>query len=200
MKKIVIQQAEGEIIGKTCSICLSIIISGEEVCQCPHCALPFHAECWKENKGCSAYGCQSASEEKKDNSHIPLHTTSNVWDKSKKCPSCRKEIKAQALKCRYCGTSFSNRDAISKTEFNKREYEGKEYLKIRNIIILLFFLSATGILSPVMLIVFAIFVFSKRLGKIKFIRLPMALKTIVYVAFGLNIFLTFLMILVVALD
>jgi hypothetical protein len=29
----------------------------EERTQCPHCGLPFHAECWEENRGCSAYGC-----------------------------------------------------------------------------------------------------------------------------------------------
>jgi hypothetical protein len=40
-----------------CSICQNAIEPGEELCTCRACQLPFHGECWKENRGCSAYGC-----------------------------------------------------------------------------------------------------------------------------------------------
>jgi hypothetical protein len=40
-----------------CSICHSAIVAGETTTVCPSCALTFHAECWQENQGCSAYGC-----------------------------------------------------------------------------------------------------------------------------------------------
>src|SRR5882724_11294773 len=40
-----------------CSICQCSFESGESRTSCPTCHLPFHAECWQENRGCSAYGC-----------------------------------------------------------------------------------------------------------------------------------------------
>ena len=40
-----------------CSICHSPIAHGEETTTCPSCGLTFHADCWNENYGCSAYGC-----------------------------------------------------------------------------------------------------------------------------------------------
>jgi len=40
-----------------CSICHSAVVAGETTTVCPSCALTFHAECWQENQGCSAYGC-----------------------------------------------------------------------------------------------------------------------------------------------
>ncbi len=41
----------------TCSICQCAIIAGEATQTCPDCQLVFHADCWRENLGCSAYGC-----------------------------------------------------------------------------------------------------------------------------------------------
>jgi hypothetical protein len=40
-----------------CSVCLCAIESAEETTDCPACGLRFHADCWTENRGCSAYGC-----------------------------------------------------------------------------------------------------------------------------------------------
>jgi len=44
---------------RQCSICLWAIEPTDEQTACPSCGLTFHAECWLENKGCSAYGCAS---------------------------------------------------------------------------------------------------------------------------------------------
>ncbi|MBV8780939.1 MAG: FHA domain-containing protein [Phycisphaerae bacterium] len=46
---------------QTCSICQWKIELGEPRTDCPTCGLTFHAECWQENKGCSAYGCASVN-------------------------------------------------------------------------------------------------------------------------------------------
>jgi hypothetical protein len=45
------------VTGQTCGVCQFPIDADEERTRCPHCALPFHAECWEENYGCAAYGC-----------------------------------------------------------------------------------------------------------------------------------------------
>ena len=43
-----------------CSICQWTLSDGELV-TCPSCGLTFHKECWIENKGCSAYGCNQVN-------------------------------------------------------------------------------------------------------------------------------------------
>jgi hypothetical protein len=40
-----------------CSICHWKIEPGQPTHICTGCKLPFHPDCWEENKGCSAYGC-----------------------------------------------------------------------------------------------------------------------------------------------
>jgi hypothetical protein len=40
-----------------CSICQSPLHPTEARHSCPDCGLTFHADCWTENRGCSAYGC-----------------------------------------------------------------------------------------------------------------------------------------------
>jgi hypothetical protein len=42
---------------RTCSVCQSPILPGEVTTQCPSCSQTYHAECWRENRGCAAYGC-----------------------------------------------------------------------------------------------------------------------------------------------
>jgi hypothetical protein len=45
----------------TCGACQSTIAVGEHLTTCPACGLTFHADCWAENFGCSAYGCSQAN-------------------------------------------------------------------------------------------------------------------------------------------
>jgi hypothetical protein len=45
----------------TCGVCQSAIAADEENTACPSCGLSFHAECWGENYGCSAYGCSQVN-------------------------------------------------------------------------------------------------------------------------------------------
>jgi hypothetical protein len=44
-----------------CNICQTQIQAGEPCTTCSECHLPFHAECWEENLGCSAYGCPNVN-------------------------------------------------------------------------------------------------------------------------------------------
>lgn len=48
-----------------CSICQCPPGDGEETLACPACHLPFHVECWRENLGCSTYGCPQVNVLKK---------------------------------------------------------------------------------------------------------------------------------------
>lgn len=43
--------------GLSCGICQTDITAFEDTTVCPSCGLTFHADCWTENRGCSAYGC-----------------------------------------------------------------------------------------------------------------------------------------------
>jgi hypothetical protein len=48
-------------IGKTCPYCRFPIKPGEQVVMCPACNLPHHADCWRENQGCTTYGCRGGA-------------------------------------------------------------------------------------------------------------------------------------------
>src|SRR4051812_44349091 len=46
---------------RECGICQTSIYTAEETQVCPKWGLVFHAECWKENLGCAAYGCEQVN-------------------------------------------------------------------------------------------------------------------------------------------
>jgi hypothetical protein len=43
---------------RECGICQSSIYPTETTTTCKSCGLTFHNECWQENLGCAAYGCE----------------------------------------------------------------------------------------------------------------------------------------------
>jgi hypothetical protein len=45
----------------TCSICQTPIRTDEAQTACPSCHLTFHQQCWEENLGCGAYGCDQVN-------------------------------------------------------------------------------------------------------------------------------------------
>lgn len=53
--------ASGEEVGKTCPYCRFPIKPGEQVYVCPACKVTHHADCWRENQGCTTYGCRGAA-------------------------------------------------------------------------------------------------------------------------------------------
>ncbi len=46
-----------ELAGKTCPFCKAPFMEGEAVVFCSHCEMPHHLDCWKENGGCTTFGC-----------------------------------------------------------------------------------------------------------------------------------------------
>ena len=49
-----------EPVSQTCPFCLSPIESTENTRACPRCETVHHHECWRENGGCTVYGCTAS--------------------------------------------------------------------------------------------------------------------------------------------
>jgi len=45
----------------TCAVCQCSLLLDDERTLCPACGLPHHTDCWRENFGCSAYGCSQVN-------------------------------------------------------------------------------------------------------------------------------------------
>lgn len=45
-------------VGKTCPFCQFPVKAGDEVQVCSRCGIPHHASCWRENGGCTTFGCR----------------------------------------------------------------------------------------------------------------------------------------------
>ena len=58
-----------------CGVCQWKIQSVEPSATCPACGVAYHADCWRDNKGCAAYGCSQVNvlAEKED---LPAHEES----------------------------------------------------------------------------------------------------------------------------
>jgi len=52
--------ASDNAVGQMCPFCRFPIKQGEEVITCPDCQATLHADCWRENGGCTTYGCPSS--------------------------------------------------------------------------------------------------------------------------------------------
>jgi len=47
-------------VGGTCPYCRAEITPTEQAQVCPACQTPHHADCWRENRGCTVFGCSLA--------------------------------------------------------------------------------------------------------------------------------------------
>jgi len=60
MAKPDIMKANQQQANKPCPFCTSPIILGDDIAVCRDCSAVLHESCWRENGGCSTYGCASS--------------------------------------------------------------------------------------------------------------------------------------------
>lgn len=143
-----------------CPICQTDISSAEPVVSCPGCQQVHHRDCWSEIGGCGTYGCEQAPaiDKSEDSVQAPL----SAWGDTKTCPACKEEIKAIALRCRYCGTDFDTVDPMSTVDLRRQAKVSKEVDSFRNSIIALFVVSLIGCAAPLTAILGLVVILPKR--------------------------------------
>ncbi len=135
----------------SCPICQSAIGADEGVLTCPECRQVHHRECWVEVGGCGTYGCKHApSPDDEKRADVAPHA---AWGDTKKCPACKENIKAIALRCRYCGTDFATVDPLSVQDLHDQAEIVAAQRAMRMTVSVLFVLSLIGCLAPLMLII-----------------------------------------------
>jgi hypothetical protein len=143
-----------------CALCQSPIGASEETARCPECGTIYHRECHDENQGCGLYGC----------SRVPppiaqagVALPATVWGREMKpCPSCGKEIRAAALRCRHCQTVFTGIEPMTGGEFVEAQARQSRVARLRRTIVVMFFGGVFPCTAPLILIVCSALLVSNR--------------------------------------
>jgi DNA-directed RNA polymerase subunit RPC12/RpoP len=137
----------GEARVEVCAFCLSPIGAEEAVTACPACRATYHDDCWRENGGCAVYGCsQVPTVEPRKSVEIPV----SYWGReSKPCPACGKEILAAAVRCRFCGATFSSAQPEDAAAFSQRTEQEKRLPGVKQRVVWIFVLSLIPCSAPI---------------------------------------------------
>lgn len=84
-----------------CPYCRALLRPGEYVVTCQECGLQHHQDCWKENQGCSTYGCRGQAS-------APLilgerHTADSPGP-GNLCRVCAEPREPEDRFCGFCGS------------------------------------------------------------------------------------------------
>lgn len=138
----------GPSTGAVCPICQTDIAAGEATTRCPRCEQVHHEECWQEVGGCSTYGCAEAPAETKEAPQRPL----SAWGDTKRCPACGEQIKAIALRCRYCNTDFDTVDPLTAGDLRRKVRKADASRGLQKTVVTFFIMAVSGLLAPVALV------------------------------------------------
>jgi hypothetical protein len=138
--------AAGARVG-ACAFCLSPIGAEDAVMACPACRATYHDDCWRENGGCAVYGCSEVpTVEPRKAVEIPV----SYWgQENKPCPGCGKEILAAAVRCRFCGATFSSAQPEDVAAFNQRSAQEKRLPQVKQRVVWIFVLSLIPCSAPI---------------------------------------------------
>jgi len=130
-----------------CPFCQTAIAPTDPATECPSCRARYHADCWTENGGCGVYGCQAAPEiDPRRAIEIPI----SYWGQEHKpCPRCGQSILAAAVRCRFCGATFSSARPEDSAEYEERALVQEQAPALKRMVVILFVLSVIPCLAPV---------------------------------------------------
>ena len=177
----------GTIGGTICAVCLTEIAGHEEACRCPACQSSAHRACWDEIGGCPTYGCEFMAISAADGDS----GTEAGWGDQKDCPRCHKPIKAAALKCRFCKTTFPSAVPMSEQVFLEWERQQADTKPMRTAAVVLFVASLLGFLAPLLVLVGVPWALYRRAG---LTRAGGTYVVLTWFGLGLSVLYTFLMI------
>jgi hypothetical protein len=121
-----------------CPVCMTDA-DGPEVQACPSCATLYHADCWSENRGCAVYGCAEVPATEGLGS---LEVAPSYWGQEEKaCPSCGASIRAAAMRCRSCGSTFQGGAPQERAAFRRSQDLARRTPGLKRTIVALFVLS-----------------------------------------------------------
>lgn len=184
-------EASPEEGGRLCAICQTAIAPGELIGPCPSCASTFHEECWGENGGCAVYGCERMPQTVKAEGSSSAPAT--YWGREfKECPSCRRQIRVAAVRCRYCGTAFDTAAPMTRAEHKETVRRTTVQEKLKKTSITLFVCGLIPCLAPLTAILGGIW-FLRNRGDIR--KLPAMNRVYCYVGLIASVVCTALLIL-----
>jgi hypothetical protein len=129
-----------------CAICGTRIQPADATQACPDCHQAYHLSCWQEVGGCATFGCPQAPVAQKPPAPAMV---GGGWGDFKNCPACGARIGASLLVC-ACRATFPSAAPMTPEEYALWTEEMRSAKSLKTTITVLFLLSLTGVLAPVL--------------------------------------------------